>query len=496
LFIIKKLIMLKNIFLLFFCNILFGQIQIGNDIDGEAADDHSGGSVSLSSDGTTVAIGAANNDGDGLGSGHVRIYRKTMGAWAQIGSDIDGEAADDQFGRSISLSSDGNIVAIGGSNNDGNGSNSGHVRVYQYLSGNWAQIGGDIDGEAANDNSGSAVSLSNNGNIVAIGALNNDGNGINSGHVRIYQYVSGNWTQIGNDVDGEAANDRSGAAISLSSNGNIVAIKAPNNDGNGLDSGHVRVYQYIFGNWTQIGSDIDGEAANDNLINSIDLSENGDIIAIGANNNDGNGLNSGHVRVYQNFSGNWVQIGSDIDGEAAGDNSGGSVCLSSDGAVIAVGAVFNDGNGLDSGHVRVYKYISGNWTQIGIDIDGEASMDLSGYSISLSNNGSVIAIGASYNNGNFLDSGHVRVYNLSSLLSLNTVILNDFIMFPNPSSDAIQIILQENQLLEKVNIYNLLGQIVKSEKKKNVKIDTLTNGSYIIEVITNEGKATKKLIKY
>ena len=49
---------------------------------------------------------------------------------AQIGSDIDGEAAGDKSGYSVSLSSDGTIVAIGAINNDGNGSNSGHVRVY------------------------------------------------------------------------------------------------------------------------------------------------------------------------------------------------------------------------------------------------------------------------------------------------------------------------------------------------------------------------------
>ena len=47
---------------------------IGADIDGEAADDKSGTSVSLSSDGTTVAIGAYGNDANGDSSGHVRIY--------------------------------------------------------------------------------------------------------------------------------------------------------------------------------------------------------------------------------------------------------------------------------------------------------------------------------------------------------------------------------------------------------------------------------------
>ena len=60
--------------------------------------------------------------------------------------------------------------------------------------------------------------------------------------------------------------------------------------------------------------------------------------------NDGNGSDAGHVRIYKNISGTWTQQGSDIDGEAAGDLSGGSVSLSSDGSTVAIGA-YNDGNG-------------------------------------------------------------------------------------------------------------------------------------------------------
>ena len=62
--------------------------------------------------------------------------------------------------------------------NDGNGSSSGHVRIYEYSGSSWSQLGGDIDGEAADDSSGSSVSLSSDGTKVAIGAPCNDGNWI------------------------------------------------------------------------------------------------------------------------------------------------------------------------------------------------------------------------------------------------------------------------------------------------------------------------------
>ena len=93
--------------------------------------------------------------------------------WVQLGSDIDGEAHDDFFGHSVSLSSDGTIVAIGAYGNDGNGNSSGHVRVYEWDVSAWVQRGSDIDGEAAGDRGGWSVSLSSDGNIVAIGAYSN-----------------------------------------------------------------------------------------------------------------------------------------------------------------------------------------------------------------------------------------------------------------------------------------------------------------------------------
>jgi hypothetical protein len=91
------------------------------------------------------------------------------------------------------LSSDGTQVAIGAYGNDGSADNAGHVRVYEWNSGtsSWDQKGADIDGEAAADRSGVSVSLSSDGTEVAIGAWGNDGSGVNAGHVRVYEWNSG-----------------------------------------------------------------------------------------------------------------------------------------------------------------------------------------------------------------------------------------------------------------------------------------------------------------
>ena len=395
--------------------------QRGQDINGEAAGDYSGWSVSLSSSGNTVAVGAIYNDGTGTNSGHTRVYDwdtvATPNKWTKRGSDINGEAAGDYSGISVSLSSNGNIVAIGAVYNDGAGSNAGHVRVYYWdtvaTPNKWTKRGSDIDGESAGDFSGVSVSLSSDGNTVAIGGHYNDGTGLDAGHARVYDWNSVSWTKRGSDIDGEAANDQSGVSVSISSDGNTVAIGARYNDGAGLDAGHARVYDWDTLAWTKRGQDINGEAAGDNSGWSVSLSSDGNTVAIGAINNDASGnllSNAGHARVYDWDTVSWTQRGQDIDGEAASDNSGWSVSLSSDGNRIAVGAMYNDGTGSDAGNVRVYEWNTTSWRQLGLDIDGEATGDNSGRSVSLSSDGNILAVGAVYNDGNGTSSGQARVF--------------------------------------------------------------------------------------
>jgi Flp pilus assembly pilin Flp len=422
------------------------------------------------------------------------VYQKISGSWTQLGADIDGEAANNFSGYSVSLSSDGTTVAIGAYGNDGSGDQTGSVRVYRNVSGTWTQLGGDIDGEADGDRSGWSVSISGDGTIVAIGAFNNDGSGTDSGSVRVYQNVSGTWTQLGGDIDGEAANDHSGRSVSLSSDGTTVAIGAQFNDGSGADAGSVRVYKNVSGTWTQLGADIDGETAGDRSGFSVSLSSDGTTVAIGAPFNGGSGNVAGSVRVYQNVSGTWTQLGTDIDGEAAEDFSGNSVSLSSDGTIVAIGAPSNDGSGANAGSVRVYQNVSGSWNKIGADIDGEAAVDSSGTSVSLSGDGTTVAIGAPENDGSGNAAGHVRVYDLTAVLSSDSFVLSNFSIFPNPASEQVTITLQENLQLEKVNIYNTLGQLVKTEKNSSINVSSLSKGSYYFEVITNQGKATKTVL--
>ncbi|MCE2503763.1 MAG: HYR domain-containing protein [Chlorobi bacterium] len=245
----------------------------------------------------------------------------------------------------------------------------------------WRQLGGDIDGEAVAYYSGYSVSSSSDGERLAVGAIYS-ANGSYAGHVRVYGWdtSSSGWTQLGGDIDGEAADDYSGISVSLSSDGERLAIGAPGNDGNGTDAGRVRVYGWSGTSWTQLGGNIDGEAAGDWFGISVSISSDGERLAIGAPYNDGNGADVGHVRVYQWSGTSWTQLGGDIDGKAAWKELGRSVSISSDGVRLAIGAIYQDDNGSYAGRARVYGWsgTSSSWNQLGGDIDGETAWDYSG----------------------------------------------------------------------------------------------------------------------
>lgn len=393
---------------------VLAQIQLGTDIDGKADYDESGAALALSPDGNRLAIGARLNDDNGIKSGHVRVYEWLNSAWVQLGSDLPGEAAYDEFGGAVAWSLDGQRLAVGASLNDGNGFDAGHVRVFQWSDVDWIQLGDDIDGEAAYDESGGSIALSSRGNRLAVGARLNDGNGFDAGHTRVYKWSGTNWELLGDDIDGEAAYDESGVSVSLSSDGNRLLIGADRNDDNGIDAGHGRVYQWRGSQWQQMGTDINGESFGDLFGHSVSLTSDGNRLAIGAPFNiNNNGTNSGHVRVFSWSGTDWIQLGTDIDGEAAYDESGGSLSIASDGNLLAIGAHRNDGGGLNAGHTRVYEWSGTEWLQSGVDIDGEAAEDASGISVSLAPLGKQLAIGANLNNGNGIDSGHARIFDMN-----------------------------------------------------------------------------------
>lgn len=464
-------------------------IQKGSDIDGDIGS-WTGRSVSMPDD-STIAIGAPVGNFSNNRNGNVFIYSWNGSTWQQKGNYIDGEGAGDWSGESVSMP-DANTIAIGAPYNDENGDFAGHARIYSWNGSSWQQKGNDIDGVTDYDEFGQSVSMPD-ANTVAIGAPNNDGNGPNSGHVRIYSWNGNSWQQKGNDIDGEVGHWESGRAISMP-DANTVAIGAPFNVGNGQNTGHVRIFSWNGSTWQQKGSDIDGEAAGDYSGWSVSMPD-ANNLAIGAPNNDGNGIDLGHVRVYRWNGNSWQQKGNDIDGEATYDEFGQSVSMP-DPNTVAIGAYNNDGNGNNSGHVRIYSWNGSYWQQNGNDIVGEAAGDRSGWSVSMPNNNTV-AIGAP-NNGNGNNSGHVRIYEITKYVGNGTEQLinqTGIQIFPNPTNGVISINASETKPT-RIKVLDVNGrEILNAPFTEIIHLPEHLIGMFVIELEVDGIICREKLLK-
>ena len=384
-------------------------VQVGDNLNGASMDELGKSGVSMNGKGTRIIVGAKSSSAKFAG-GFARIFEAVDGNWVQIGDDIEADKAYDGL-WSVDMNEEGTRVIIGIIFADGKNSGySGISRVFEETDGNWVQIGNDLSGEAYNDYFGWSVGMNGPGTRVIVGGpYNGNEVGTRSGHARVFQEVDGTWVQIGDDINGEAAYNNSGIGVDINGAGNRVIIGANLNDGGGglVYAGHARVFEDVNGNWVQVGDDINGESSYDYAGNAVAISDDGKRIIVGAQNDDDKGTDAGHARVFEETNGNWVKVGDDIDGEASGDYAGLSVDMNGDGTKVIVGALGNDGNGSSSGHARVLQEIDGNWVQLGGDINGEASGDIAGYSVGISDDGTRVIVGSPGNTGR---AGQARVF--------------------------------------------------------------------------------------
>lgn len=479
---------MKKLLLFILCPFfLFGQTQIGNDILGTSEDHLFSSSVSLNSLGDIIAISSPTDFNFNYENSYVTIYKNLNNSWNKINDNIIINGLNDNEHTTVSLNDSGNIVAIGAPNYN---SNIGLVRIFKNINNEWKQIGNDIKGDISFNYLGTSVSLNTSGNIVAISAPGFDSA---KGLVRIYRNNNGNWEKLGNDIIGNDNFTSSGQSIKISSEGTIVAISVDiNQQLTSNKSGQAKIYKLNNNIWKQLGNGIDRDAGIDTRLWDLTMSGNGDIVALSA---PGLEVGAGRVRVYKNISNNWTQIGDDILGDNSSDFSGHSLSLDYEGLTIAISSPQkNIGNLTKSGEVRVFQYYNSKWNKIGNSLLGDKKNALFGTSISLSSNGKKIAIGAKSYNVSSTVSGQVKVYDLSAVLSSDSFVLSKFSIFPNPVKNKVTVQLKDNLEVKNISIYNSLGQLVKTSKKQTIDTSSLSKGIYFLQIETDKGKATKKLV--
>ncbi|NBW37726.1 MAG: hypothetical protein EBR30_22440 [Cytophagia bacterium] len=218
-------------------------------------------------------------------------------------------------GLALSMSADGNTMAIGNNDDDVSANDPrSSVKVKTWNGTAWVQKGSTLYAEQNGDNFGAAVSLNANGTVLAVGARTYSdialyGEFSNSGRTYVYTWNGTDWVLRGSALIAGAAEENFGHDVSLSQDGNVLAVGAPGASAGGSLRGLARVYEWTGTSWVKIGSDINGTSNFENFGTSVSLKVTAteSVLAVGASGftpSSGNDF-VGRVKIYRLSEGSW-----------------------------------------------------------------------------------------------------------------------------------------------------------------------------------------------
>ena len=378
--------------------------QLGND-DQLIVEENKDIRVSISKNGNRIAVANPKNS-------IVDIYEWNTqeSRWDNIGKLI-GESKSNNFGQSVSLNNDGSRIAIGVPNHfdidTTTGNYLGKTIIYEYNSASddkWSKKGQALLGDSNQSQFGYSVSLSSDGSVVAVGAPEVDET------TSIYKFndEEDKWKKLGEDITFISEDDKSGYSVSLNSNGTRVIIGSPNFVG-----GLTRVFEYNETNndWMILANSIESisypSTVSQNVGHSVSINNSGSIIAISSTTYptttvEGRNKN-GNIRVFE-LKSEWQQVGNTIYGININDKSGNSISLSDNGYRLAVGD--------ENGKAHVYELNGSIWSPVSYGMKEEDN-DSSFYNVSLNGDGTRVIF------GNKL--GNVRVYDFDRKLEIGSL---------------------------------------------------------------------------
>ena len=248
----------------------------------------------------------------------------------------------------LSFSADGNTLAVGLASN-GFGGVSNWMKVFKWQGGSWSQLGSDIGWISG---FGAGVDLSDDGTRVAVL--------IESHGFEIYDLVNGNWSKVGSTV---TVSDFYNPSIACNGDASIIVI--------GRRKAGAVVYQFntSSNDWEIKGSPISISNPSGQLPMAVDITTDGDTIAIASPNSD-------YSYVYEWDGSVWSQKGASIPNQQ--DQIGAGVCISisSDGNTVLIGdslgGIIGNDSGTAKGTVTIFSWNTsdGEWNQV-YTLDGD-----------------------------------------------------------------------------------------------------------------------------
>jgi hypothetical protein len=353
-----------------------------------------------------------------LDSAPVSVSGQLVPAIGFLKADV--STADDQFGTSVALSSDGSTLAVGapGESSAFNGiaaqepaspndrPDSGAVYVYLRQGQRWQlQAFVKSSASATFDRFGKSLALSANGDALAVGS-----NAGTTGTVHLFARASGTWSERQQLVASNAPAGRLfGHSLALSASGTVLAVSDPMESTGALrNNGAVYLFTHDGTLWIEqalLRASLPGDEAF--FGSSVSLNGAGDTLAVGAPESSNTTFYGGSAYVFTGGGATWTQ---QVELKAPHDidelSFGASVALSSDGTTLAIGARGDnsgvvgdpqDGSAFLSGAVHVFGHDGTNWLhQAYLKASNPGEEDQFGRAVSLSGDGNTLVVGAPY----------------------------------------------------------------------------------------------------
>jgi hypothetical protein len=343
-----------------------------------------GRSISLSADGDTALIGGPR---DGEEAGAAWVFTRSGSAWAQQAKLTAGAetAAGAHFGRSIALSADGDTALVGAPN-AGKG---GTVWVFTRSGSTWTEQAALTGaGESGDPWFGRSVALSADGNTALVGGFVDHSD---VGAAWVFVRSGSAWVQQGEKLTGVGESDAGefGWSVALSADGSTALIGGHEDNG-GI--GAAWVFVRSGSAWVQQGEKLTGvgESGAGEFGQDVTLSADGSTALVGGRGDDGD---VGAAWVFVRSGSAWVQQGEKLTGagESGAGEFGQDVTLAADGQRALIGAPSDAG---DTGAVWVFAPSGSTWTEDGPKLTGgeEIGHGEFGWSVALAAEGPPTAL--------------------------------------------------------------------------------------------------------
>ncbi|MEM6724397.1 MAG: T9SS type A sorting domain-containing protein [Bacteroidota bacterium] len=369
----------------------------------------------------------------------------------------------------------------------------GEVTVYEFNGSSWSVLGTPIVGLEQSELFGTRTTISGDGNTLAVYSPASTTTGPPEGKVQIFRYIGIDWQPIGLLETNLPYNDKFGNSISLSFDGNRIAVGSDDFVIQGIPRGAVYIYEYTT-QWDLIGSPILGTDENDERGKAVVLSADGTRVAIGDPRYDGDLTWIGQVSVFDFENDDWVQIGEDITGIGNIEMCGTTLAfnLAADRLIVACPDYPNQAR---YGLVKIYDLINDHWELVGMPLtDVSNPGSFFGYDVDISDSGDRILI--TQLNDNLLGlPGAAKVFEFQVVSTIEAESNSAINLSPNPVQNTLQI-LGLNGASPIIRVFNPMGQLLATKVSSDqINLSKYPDGLYLIEINIQDQRQTHRIIK-